>query len=218
MSKDVVVKINEEYGKHCLEDKTFTPDNSIRKPEGYVEIYDIDDKGNLTLIGKHNLVVYCGREWLATRIFNTENPNIDSTAGEFISWVGVGTGGAPVGDPLNPTAPTNYDTDLDTEVMINATDPLCADVRVDGRYKHPIDSITFDQDSNNGWKYLIVNATTTIGIDDANGNNISEAGLFASSSRMGGYSGNFTLFARITHPTVVKESSRQIIYVWYLYV
>ena len=63
-----------------------------------------------------------------------------------------------------------------------------------------------------------IKITTTIGIDDANGEQLSEAGLFSAASRVGAYSGQFSLFARVTFPSLVKSSDRRLIFVWYLYV
>ena len=65
--------------------------------------------------------------------------------------------------------------------------------------------------------------TTTIGIDDANDERLSEAGLFTSESNAGGWGGvgdskTFTLFARVTFPTIIKDATRRLIFVWYLYV
>ena len=67
-----------------------------------------------------------------------------------------------------------------------------------------------------GW--LVLKITTTAGIDDANDERLSEAGLFTAESNAGGYSGTFTLFARVTFPTIIKDSTRRLIFVWYLYV
>lgn len=217
--KDIVVQVCDMYGDNCLDDDCNASDEKGgRKPQGFVEIYEVDDKDKKKLVGKKNLVTYSGREWLATKIFNTENIHIDSTAAEFICWFGLGTGGCPVGDPLNPTSPTNLDTDLDTECSMNATDPTYADFKSGAYYKHPLDSVIFEQDTDNANAYLICRVTVTIGIDDANGNNINEAGLFICDDNTGGAVGPFHLFSRVTFPSIVKTTDRQLIFVWYIYV
>lgn len=184
-----------------------------KRPAGYVEIYD----ENKQLIGKSNIVVYTGREVVTSRMFNIQNPNITPTPSEFICWFGIGTGGCPVGDPLNPISPSNTDTDLETPVGINASDATYADFHDGYYYKHPIDSVEFDRDDENDNAYLIAKISVTLSIYDGNDNNLSEAGLFTAASDAGGYAGNFTLYARITFPTVVKTSSRQLTFIWYTF-
>jgi len=190
------------------------------RPKGFVEIYEVNDDNKEELIGKHNLVVYQGREWLISRAFNVVNANIIPQPDEYITWFGVGDGGAPIGDPLNPTSPTNLDVDLDNPVMINATDSTCADYRLIpdvGYYKHPFDSLTYEQDGDNYNYWLIARVSTTLGANDANGFNLNEAGLYTAASDTGGYAGPFNLYARVTFPTIVKNSSRQLLFVWYVY-
>ena len=220
--KETVIKIEDRYGEECLVDRTNigsrTELHGNRKPQGYVEIYEIDKDGKKQLVGKSNLVVYLGREWLGTRIFNTANAMITPLPAEWICWFGIGTGGAPVGDPLNPTSPTNLDTDLDTEVGFNSTDPTYGDFRSGIYYKHPFDSVAFEEDADNSNSYLICRIIATIGIDDGNGNNISEAALFTAASDAGGYAGPYNMFARVTFPSIVKTTDRQLIFVWYIYV
>lgn len=226
--KDLMVSISDHYG-NCLKDRIAGNEkmdiDEIDRPKGFVEIYEINEDGK-QLLGKHNLVVYLGREWLISRAFNYQNANITPTYEEYISWFGIGNGGCPIGDPLTPVSPTNEDSDLDNSIMINETDVLCADYRATwdsadveatGYYKHPFDSLTFEQDSDNYNRWLIMKVSTTIGAGDANGYNLSEAGLFTSESNAGGYIGHFNLYARVTFPTIVKNSSRQLLFVWYVY-
>lgn len=219
MGKDLVVKIEEKYGEECVKDNCSLSEQGekgCRRPQGFVEVYEVTEEEK-KLLGIGNLVVYQGREWLGERIFDTENALTTPTKDEFICWFGVGTGGAPPGDPLNPTSPTNNDTDLDTAVGFNATNATYADLQGGIYFKHPFDSVAFEQDSDNNSKYLICRVIVTVGIDDANGNNLSEAGLFTAESVAGGYAGNFNLFARVTFPSIVKTSDRQLIFVWYIY-
>jgi len=193
-------------------------DSQIR-PKGFVEIFDIKD-GKKEIIGKPNLVVYPGREWLISRAFNQANSGITALNTDYISWFGVGDGGAPVGDPLIPTSPTNIDTNLSNSIMINVTDSACGDYRTSpatGYYKHPFDEIAFEQDGDNDNYWLIAKIAVTLSSVDANGYNLNEAGLFISASNAGGYSGNFSLYARVTFPSIVKTTTRQLLFQWYVY-
>ena len=213
-----IVEIKDQYG-NCLQDRCIHPnvDSSRGRPQGFVEIFEINKDGDKKLVGKSNLVVYQGREWIAERIFNAENTNTSVSRSMYISWFGVGIGGCPIGDPLTPDAPQSTDTNLDTEVPINASDTSCADFRSGAYYKHPFDAISFEQDPSNGNKYLVANCATTLSNVDANGYNLNEAGLFLASSNAGGHAGPFYLFARITFPTIVKDATRQLMFIWYIY-
>jgi hypothetical protein len=219
--KDLMVKITDSYSD-CLSDSSNVKvKRNPDRPKGFVEIYELNNDEDKKLVGKHNLVVYLGREWLISRAFNEINANIIPQPTEFITWFGVGNGGCPIGDPLNPTSPTNLDTDLDNPIMINATDATCADYRLVpdvGYYKHPFNSsIDFEQDGDNYNYWLIGKVSTTLDADDANGFNLSEAGLYTADSSAGGYAGPFNLYARVTFPSIVKTSARQLLFIWYIY-
>ena len=228
--KTTEILINEDYGDNCLVDSALSRGNEDqRRPKGYVEIYDVLENGKKKLIGRHNLVLYLGREWLAQRIVNQNNPTFTSSEcsqrDHFINWFGLGDGGVLPADPLDPVPPELTDTGLYSEVMINATDSSAADyhtVDIDhpeaGYYKHPFDSIDFEQDALNDDNWLVLKISTVIGVDDANGNQLSEAGLFTSSSSSGGHTGPFFIFARVTFPSIIKTSDRRLIFTWYLYV
>lgn len=208
----------DRYGESCLQDKVFGNDKNERKPKGYVEVYEVSDEGNEKLIGKSNLVLYQGREWLISRAFNAVNGSITPQPTEFIYWVGLGDGGCYGYDPLTPIPPTNLDTELNHPIPINPTNSAYADfVSGEGYYKMPYDSLTFEQDSDNDNKYLIGRVTITVGINDGNGYALSEAGLYTAASSTGGYAGPFNLYAKVTFSSVVKTSTRQLIFVWYLY-
>jgi len=104
--------------------------------------------------------------------------------------------------------------------MINASDSTNADYRLTptpGYYKQPLTSVEFEQDINNSNQYLICKTTIIVGADNGNGYNLSEAGLFAAPSSAGGETGPFTLYARITFPSIVKTSSRILTFIWYVY-
>lgn len=220
--KDFTIKIEDHYSD-CLQDGMSNKNRPSvdKRPKGFVEIYEIEN-GEKKLVGKPNLVVYQGREWLIARAFNYTNPNMpDLSPNEFLCWFGVGNGGTPVGDPMDPTSPTNLDIELSNPVMINASDPLDGDYRVapydEGFYKHPFDQLVFEQDVNNYNHYLIIEVTTTLGADDANGYNINEAGLYTAEDGGGGSTGPFHLYARVTFPSITKTSARQLMFVWYVF-
>jgi len=214
------IEIFEHYGEHCLKDRFGLVEVTDRKPKGFVEIYETTPEGTKKLIGKSNLVLYTGREFVAQSIFGVNNTHVTSAPGDAIYWFGVGDGGAPVLDPLTPTAPTNTDNDLGNSVLIS-TDSTNADYRivpVAGYYKKPIYSVEFQQDVYNNNSYLIAKATLILESGDSNGYNISEAGLFASPSSAGGDAGPFTCYARVTFPTIVKSVGRILTFIWYVFV
>lgn len=222
-SKELV--ITEKYGDNCLRDKISGKGSRDRRPQGFVEVYDVLEDGTKKLIGKHNLIVYLGREMLAQRLVNTNNSSVTPTKDEFVSWFGLGTGGVDAADPFDPISPTITDTDLNTLAMINASDSTNGDYHIaggsyseTGYYKKPFDTVEFEPDILNDNKWLVIKITVTIGIDDANGKQLSEAGLYSAESSGGGYNGQYSLFARVTFPTVAKTDSRRISFTWYLYV
>ena len=218
--KNMVIEIKDKYGD-CLSDRSMGAGlkRNIERPKGFVEIYEIDKDGK-RLVAKPNLVVFQGREGLLQSAFRIRNTHITPLEDEFICWFGLGNGGCPPADQLNPTAPTVEDLDLFRPVMINASDATCADFRttpVEGYYKHPFDIVSFEQDPDNYNYWLIGRISTTISNEDANGYNLNEAGLFSAASSAGSYLGNFSLYARVTFPTIVKTDSRQLLFVWYVY-
>jgi len=147
------------------------------------------------------------------------------------------------GDVFAPEPPTNEDIELSCPVMINPTDASCADYHVIGEagypggncqgtlnnypatgyYKKPLTYISFEQDNMNDNKWIVIKVTTVIGSGDGNGISVSgqainEAGLYTAASNVGGYAGSFALFARVTFPTLLKDSTRRLQFVWYLFV
>lgn len=221
----------ERYGDNCLGDSAFVGLSDPRRPKGWVEVWEENpNTGKKKLLNKSNLIVYLGREMLVQRLFdveNTEAQGLDPTfpkKDEFLYWMGFGSGGVRPADPLVPTPPTLTDTDLNELVMISATDSSAADYHtVDathpdiGYYKYPFDSVIYERDYNNEDKWLVGKITTTLGTALANGKLISEAGLYTAESRNPGYSGQFSLFARVTFPTLIKTVDRRIIFIWYIY-
>jgi len=207
----------DKYGDYCLSDSVKGQDSQKRKPQGWVEIYEVDENNVEHLIGKHNLVVYQGRELIAQRMFNVNNVQSIPEPNEYISWFGIGSGGVNTGDPFNPSPPVSTDTDIYNELPINAIDATCGDYHDGFYYKKPIESITFEQDSYNNNSWLIVKTVSRVSLGDANGSHISEAGLFsAADGAIPNHPGPFSLFSRITFPTVVKVNTRQLLFIWYI--
>lgn len=235
--KETIVEVKDFYGDNCLADQVNDQVFQDRRPKGEVHIYEQDDDGTSQLVRKSNLVVYSGREMLAQRIVNTNNPAFSGdptkpTRDEFISWFGLGEGGVRPADPLDPVPPINNDEYLYAPIPVSdTTGSLYADYHpagsptpgggvypASGAYTKSFDGIEFQQDVLNDSRYLVLQITTTIGVNDANGYQLSEAGLFSAESSGGGYSGNFTLFARVTFPSLIKTVDRRLIFIWYLYV
>jgi hypothetical protein len=224
-AKNFEVIAEERYGDNCLKDSVFTTSNDERRPKGWVEIWEQDPiTGKKILLSKSNLIVYLGREFVVQRIFDVNNTEATPTQDEFLYWMGFGSGGVNPGDPLVPTPPTLTDINLNSLVMVSATDSSSADWHVvggdypkTGYYKYPFDNVEFERDYNNEDKWLVGKITTTLGTALANGEQISEAGLYSAESRNPGYSGQFSMFARVTFPTLIKTVDRRIIFIWYIY-
>ena len=217
---DTVIQATDNYGQ-CLKDSAFgiKSEQSDMRPKGFVEVFDVTEDGNKTLVSKSNLVLYQGREFIGERIFNIDGGgSVDSYKDMFISWLGVGSGGAPEGNPLVPTAPVSTDTGLSQEVPFNAVTVSYGDFRGGNFYKHPFDLVNIEPDPANSDKYLICKVTVSIGVDDCNGSNLNEACLFISSTTDDSHPGPFYSFAKITFPTIVKDSSRSLMFIWYIYV
>ncbi len=222
--KDLEINAFDYYGDHCLRDSIDKKEMTDKRPKGLVKIYELSDDGNKKLRHKSNLVVYLGRELLAQRLVNTENSYATPTKDEFLTWFGLGDGGVDISDPFVPIAPVISDNSLSSRIMINATDSSCADYHVTGAgypetgyYKKPFDSVTFEPDVLNDNRWLVIRVSVTVGANDANGNQLSEAGLFTAASSGGGYSGQFSMFSKVTFPTIVKTDARRLVFVWYLY-
>jgi len=206
------------YGDNCLVDAFSNKVSGARRPQGWVEIFEIDENGNEKLLGKHNLVVYQGRELIAQRMFNLKNTQVLTDPAEYISWFGIGSGGVNVGDPFNPSSPVATDIDLYNELPISAIDSTCGDFHDGFYFKKPIESIEFEQDGYNNNSWLIVKTVSRVSLGDANGSQISEAALFtAVDGPVPNHTGPFHMFSRITFPTVVKVDTRQLLFIWYIF-
>jgi len=234
--KDTIIEAKDFYGEKCLEDNVGDYIFSKpRRPAGEVRIYEQDAKGRKKLIHKDNLVTYIGREMLAQRLVNFDNSFFATpTKDEYICWFGLGEGGVRPADPLDPVSPINNDQYLYSPVPVSdTTGSIYADFHTAGEsfpgggtYSYTgsyvksfdISGISFQADALNDSAQLVIQITTTIGVNDANGYQLSEAGLFSAESNTGGYSGNFTLFSRVTFPSLIKTADRRLIFVWYLFV
>lgn len=218
------VSIKDFYGNECLQDSMNKQRTAKRGPKGLVEIYEIDDNGNKKLVRKTNLVVYGGREWLASAAFRIDNDLIAASGSDFISWFGLGDGGVIPADPLDPLPSALTDTDLASRVMIHASDASCGDYHVastgypdTGFYKLLIDSVEYEQDAYNDDRWLVAKISVTVKTTDANGELLSECGLFSASSNSGATATRFNMFSRATFPSIVKTVDRRLLFTWYLY-
>jgi hypothetical protein len=231
--KETELIITESYGDNCIVDKFQSEGGGFRRPAGKVEIWEEDEHGKKRLVRKSNLVIYLGREMLAQILVHEDNvddlnnPRIVSDAkNHFLGWFGLGDGGVLPADPFDPVPPANENNDLNSNVMLTTSiDTSSGDYHVAGSgypktgyYKKLFDSIVFERDELNDNRWLVLKITTNIGIEYANDERLSEAGLFTATSRSGGWNGNFELFARVTFPTIIKDATRRLIFVWYLYV
>jgi len=195
---------------------------SDKRPKGRVQVFEKRDDGKLEKIeDTSNLIVYQGREWLLQRALNVNSPGWDTDAPDWIiSWFGLGTGGAGA-NLLIPLVPDVTDTDLTQPAIINATDPTLAN---SGKL-HPFDSIDVLEDTSNDNRRLIASISTTISQADANGPDgttyydLNEAGLYVSNSIVPGsvLTDSITMFARVTFSTIRKNSSRSLVFLWYIY-
>jgi hypothetical protein len=201
------------------------------RPKGFVEIYTIDENGIAELAAKSNLVVLQGRQLIGQSLTNVANTSISYPRnGEYIYWLGLGTGGASIGNPLSPVLPLITDTALYTEIPFSTSvsdSTACSDWAtvnsVAGFYKWPLGGVQFNVDPSNSNAYLITQLSIVVSNNYALGYSVNEAGLFTCSSnalnqtRTGPGTGQFHLFARITFPSVTKTNTRQLSFLWYLY-
>lgn len=218
--KDLVVEIEDMYGAECFGDEILSENPTPRKPQGHVEIFEVDENNNQILVEKSNLVVYQARELVAQKIVDTNKTGVIPDKDEAIYFLGLGDGGVSGADPFDPLTPTNGDTALANEILIHASDSDLGDYRAaTGYWKIPFESVEFEQDTANDDRWVILKFTTRVGATYANGYQLSEAGLFtAAVDTVGtGSTGPFHLFSRVTFPSIVKTSTRRLLIVWYIY-
>jgi len=218
--KDLVVQIEDMYGEGCFGDSLDPNSNVPRKPQGRIEIFELDEFDKKKLVSKSNLVVYEARELIAEKIIGTNYVGIIPNIDETVCWFGLGDGGVASGDPFDPLAPTNGDDELANEVVI-ADNTNLGDYRIatDDYWKIPFDSVEFEQDTANDDRWIVLKFTITVGATYANGTQLNEAGLFTAASDLpgAGSTGPFHLFSRVTFPSIVKTETRRLLFVWYLY-
>lgn len=222
----------QSFDEYRLYDKTSMNGNKQKKPRprGHVYVYSspVNNSEDKELISEHevdpveddeNLVVYSGREWVAPRLFNVDNPNIIPSKDAYICWFGLGTGGTTEGDLFTPVDPQNTDSVLNQPIPISPGNNNYGDLRTDGFYKKQLESVEFETDYTNDDSWLIAKATLIVTGEDANVDDpLSEAGLFVATTDDAGYDGPFTLFSRVTFSSIQKDSTRQLTFIWYVYV
>lgn len=214
-----------------------------RKLRGRVVVHErlVKNKQINKIEDKDNLIVYRGRNWLVQRAFNKSLTNRANWDDRYISWFGIGTGGA-TADPLIPSSPALYDYELGSHATVdNGTF-----ITVDGNEYHPLDAgypyFLYDEDIDEGDlpagcvepdlilgtdhkcdAFLIGLVQITIAADQCNGTgyqDLSEAGLFTSPSNDPLYafsSGDVQLFSRVCFSTIRKTDERELIFSWYIY-
>lgn len=193
-----------------------------------------------------NLITYPGRNFLLQKAFN-QNMTTRQWKDNYISWLGVGIGGAVGGQPLTPSSPELPNYQLGSHGTVNAGTRY---VTVDGKDYHAIDDgyphFTNDPDIDNGDlysgctqldpedgntyrcdKFLIGIVKVTIAAHECNGGtdpsdyqDISECGIFQAPSSSLGYSfipGDMNMFARVCFSTIRKTDQREIVISWYFF-
>jgi hypothetical protein len=217
--KTIIVSAKDYYGDVCLADSLGGRSKNIhkRRPQGKVEIHEINEKGEDKVIYKNNnLVVYLARELICEKIFNIENASTSPEISEFLCWAGIGNGSVNPADPFDPYPPINQDVSLGNDVPINPTNAAYADFH-DGYYHKVPFTLEYEQDGYNDNAWLIAKIGITFGVADAVDQEVNEVGLFTAASDAGGYVGPFHLFSKLTFPTIIKSATIQLVFVWYLY-
>lgn len=220
------------FDEYRLFDKTSMSKEKQEKPRprGHVFVYSspadnseekelIEDRKIDPVEDDENLVVYSGREWVASRLFNVNNTNITPEEDAYITWFGIGTGGATEGDPFTPLDPQNTDTELIEPVPVSPGNTNYGDLRTDGYFKKQLEGVDFDVDDSNDNAWLVAKVTLILEGQDGNvADPLSEAGLFIAKEDTAGYNGPYTLFSRVTFSSIQKDSTRQLTFIWYVYV
>lgn len=243
MTERINIKLKDKERENLHDKFGDSPSNQLK---GRFRIFErkVGDSKLYLVKDTTNLIVYQGRNWLIQRAFNTDLVSRPGWKSRYISWLGIGSGGAPIGDPLVPTDPDLTDNSLDTQLPLGSSaniitlsgkdyhtfDPGYPKILHDGAVSgdpglstscsetDPVDAGSYYCDS-----FLIAESKITIGADEGNGagsQNINECGLYVSPSNDTGYgfsAGDIQLFARVTFSTIVKDSSRELIFSWYVY-
>ena len=168
---------------------------------GLVEIF----KNNSEFIERgKNLVVFDGREFAASKVFNI---------GNFTNWnithFGIGNGGTS-SDGTTKIGPNDNDADLYNPLILNSSD---SSYLRNGILK-PINSKELILDSGTG-KYTTVLNTLTINVGDEPDLvapvKINEVGLFFTNSQ-----GDWKLFSHYTTTDKILEENESITFKWYI--
>ena len=165
--------------------------------------------------GKNNLIVWNGREIIPQILFNQDRV-LDSGQRDLkIRWLSLGVGGADATNVLEAVSPLSEDVELINEYVIDVNDVDYADGGKKKRFDNQL--ITYEQDPENGNRYLVVKVTTTIKYTDALGADLSEFALWFSNGDTPQTATIFELFARVSMSTIRKCEDRELIILWYIY-
>jgi len=181
----------------------------IKNPEDKIVVGLVDIYKNNNLIERtHNLVVYNGREYLASKSFNL---------GDYKDWnithFAVGSGGTDSNDPTVKNGPEDNDTDLYHPLTLNKNNPHYLN---DGKLK-PIDSnnIQILTDSNTENHRTLVQVKLEIIANQEPDlqlpAKINEAGLYYTKDN------NFRLFAHTTFLDKYLEENDTLTIIWRLF-
>ena len=186
--------------------------------KGHVTIYKIlPDKSREIVVDKDNLVVYTGREWVLSRIFNINNSNITPTKDYAINWISFGSGGAPTSDPFNPTPPESTDTSI-TEITVDANDSnLYQGKKIPLQKTEYSTTLEFQKDSSMDNKYLMLVVSCLLNENQANDELINEAALWISNTNVATTANSFTMFSHVTFPTFKKTSNFKYLINWIIH-
>ena len=185
--------------------------------KGHVRLFQLTDFGKVLLVDKNNLIVYSGREWVLSRLVGVDNSNISAKSSDTISWLSFGTGGAPAGDPENPTPPSSNDNSIQ-EITIDSNDPNLYDgKKIPLKMAEYSSEIQFIQDNALDNRYLMVRCATVLNEDQANDQEINEAALWISDSNIATEATRFSLFAHVTFPTFTKQANFKYLFEWIIH-
>jgi len=218
IKKEIIVTVKDDISNTLL-DSAFKNNRDKIDPKGFVKVIEEDlVTGKKKQISKSNLVVYVGRELLIQKLFGVRNVNVPTLVGENLYWLEVGQGGAPSGNPFNPTPPDLTDTSLADRVPLsNTQDNTLTDLSGGFYYKRHINSFDYQADPNNNSAYVIALVQASLTENHAIGYSINEAALYTSENDDVNNPGHFSMYSRITFPTILKTDTNRITFYWYLY-
>jgi len=194
---EIMEKVYKLYDDYETRDKLFL---GMGKPIiGIVEVYKNDkfiERGN-------NLVVYDGREFAASKVFDL---------GNYTQWkithFGIGKGGTS-SDGTTKNGPNDNDTDLYSPLTLNKSN---SEYKRDGILK-PINSkeLIIDENTN---KYTAVKNVLTIVVSEEpdleTPATIDEVALFATNGN------NWKIFSHYTTTRKILEENESITFEWFI--